>query len=269
MVTDAGSVSAVPIQPASTVLVLDDRPALAVLMVKRTAQLAFAPAAWVFPGGRVDDADDDPVVRAACQGLSDADASARLGVPHSGLAWWVAVVRETLEEAGVLLGRGDGAHPHELAHRLRRYPEDFPRLVADHRIRFACGAIHEVARFITPVGPPRRFDARFFVARMPEGQEETHDDGEVVATRWVRPDTALALHRRGEFPMIAPTIRMLETLARFGSVDQVLAVAAEGRPYQPVRVQDPEGAYRVLLPGDPGYDDADQTIEKGHVRLYL
>lgn len=260
---------AVPIQPASTILCLDDRPDLQVLMVKRTHRLAFAPAAWVFPGGRVDAADSHPVLRDACEGLTDAEASVRLGLPRGGLAWWVAGAREMLEEAGVLLGRSGGVHPHQLARLLHRHPTEFPRLVEQHRIRLACGAIHEVARFITPLGPPRRFDTRFFVARMPEGQEETHDDGEVVDARWIQPAAALAQHERGGFPMIAPTIRMLTTLARFDSSAQVLAVAAEGRPYQPVRVQDPAGAYRVLLPGDPGYDDADQTVEKGQVRLYL
>lgn len=268
MVTDALSVHAVPISPASTVLLLDDRPDLEVLMVKRTPRLAFAPAAWVFPGGRVDGTDRHPLLMSACRGLTDAAASQRIGVPDGGLAWWVAAVRETLEEAGVLLGAWTGGDPHELAHRLRTCPDRFAQLVADHQIRFHCQTIHEVARFVTPLGPPRRFDARFFVARMPEGQQESHDDGEVIETRWVRPQGALELHERGDFDMISPTVRMLTTLARFGSVDDVLTVASQALPYRTVRVQDPTGAYRVVLPGDPGYDDADATVEKGHVRLY-
>lgn len=269
MVTDAFSVHAVPISPASTVLLLDDRPDLEVLMVKRTQRLAFAPAAWVFPGGRVDETDRHPLLMEACCGLTDEAASQRLGVPDGGLAWWVAAVRETLEEAGVLLGEWSGGNPHELAHRLRTRPDGFAQLVEDHRIRIHCQTVHEVARFVTPLGPPRRFDARFFVARMPEGQEETHDDGEVVDTRWVRPQVALDLHERGHFAMISPTVRMLTTLARFDAVEDVLTVAAQARPYRTVRVQDPRGAYRVLLPGDQGYDDADETVEKGHVRLYV
>ena len=61
----------------------------------------------------------------------------------------------------------------------------------------------------------------------------------------------------------------LRTLERFSSVEQVLNVAAECRPYQTIRVADPEGEYRVLLPGDEGYDSASGLTEKGHIRLYL
>ena len=145
----------------------------------------------------------------------------------------------------------------------------FADLVDRHRIRFDCALIQEVARFVTPLGPPRRFDARFFVARMPEGQNPAHDDGEVVATTWIRPRDALEQHTIGDFAMISPQVRMLETLAEFASVDHVMDVAAESRPYRKVRVLDPHGQYRVLLPGDEGYDRADPDVEKGLVRLWL
>jgi 8-oxo-dGTP pyrophosphatase MutT (NUDIX family) len=269
VVADAFSDHAVPIHPASTVLLLADRPELEVLMVKRTTRVAFAPAAWVFPGGRVDGEDFDSRLWEACASISDREASRRLGLAEGGLAWWVAVIREALEEATVLLGDPGTADVDEMAERLRADPSSFADLVERHRLRFDCSLIHEVARFVTPLGPPRRFDARFFVARMPERQNPLHDEGEVVATTWIRPGDALEQHTTGDFAMISPQVRMLESLAEFKSVEHVLQVASEERPYRKVRVLDPHGRYRVLLPGDEGYDGADPDVEKGLVRLWL
>jgi len=268
VVADEFSVHSVPISPASTVLLLDDRPELQVLMVKRTTQVAFAPDAWVFPGGRVDPDDHEQRLWSACDHLDDVTASDRLEIPHGGLAWWVAVVRETLEEAGVLLGTSNGADVAHLADRIRQDAHCFADLVDDHSLRFDCSLIQEVAQFVTPLGPPRRFDARFFVARMPEGQEATHDDGEVVDTQWVRAGEALERFERGEFNMISPTVRMLDSLAPFESVEQVMGVAAQRREYLTIRIRDHEGEYRAVVPGDEGYEVARTDIEKGRIRLY-
>lgn len=269
MVADEFSAHSVPISPAATVLLLRDHPDLQVLMARRTTTVAFAPDAWVFPGGRVDPADFELSLFAACDCLTDAEASRRLEVTDGGLAWWVAAAREVLEEATILLGESSEIAVEDLAKALRADPDSFAALVTEHAVRFDCSLVQEVARFITPLGPPRRFDARFFVARMPEGQEANHDAGEIVDLRWVNPVQALSQNAAGSFGMISPTIRMLRTLERFSSVDQVMKVAAEKRPYQTVRVADPEGEYRVLLPGDEGYNSASGLIEKGHIRLYL
>lgn len=269
----------VPINHAATVMLLDDRPtpsgdeALHVLMVKRTARLVFAPAAWVFPGGRVDPDDHSELFNELCEGLTDAEASTILGVERGGLAWWLAACRETLEEAGLLLGSADGL-PVEpsLVRRFRdqvRADEGrFVDLLDEHGIAIDATLIEEVARFITPLGSPRRFDARFFVAKTPDGQEPVHDEGEIVDWAWLRPADALERWRAGEFEMISPTVRMVDCLGRYDSVDDVLAVARERRPYQRVRVADPEGEYRALLPGEDGYETAELEVESGWVRLW-
>jgi 8-oxo-dGTP pyrophosphatase MutT (NUDIX family) len=268
VVADSFSVHSVPISPASTVLLLEDRPELQVLMVKRTSRVAFAPDAWVFPGGRVDPDDHDGRLWSVCDHLDDAAASDRLEIPEGGLAWWVAVVRETLEEAGVLLGSASGTEVTHLVESIRRDAHCFADLVDHHNIRFDCSLIQEVAQFITPLGPPRRFDARFFVARMPEGQEATHDGGEVVDTRWVRAGEALDRFERGDFNMISPTVRMLDSLRSFDSVDQVMEAAAQRREYQTIRIRDHQNEYRAVVPGDDGYETARTDIEKGRIRLY-
>ncbi len=258
----------VPVRHASTVMVVADQPELEVLMVQRNSRVAFGPSAWVFPGGRVDPddaADHDHVT----VGLTDEEASAVLEVPTGGRAWWIAALRETLEEAGLLLGVENT--PVESIDRIRADVHDDPTVFIDRLahldITVDLSVVHEVARFITPVGPPRRFDARFFVARAPTGQTAHPDAGEVVHHRWISPTQAIEEWQAGGFPMMSVTHRMLECLARYESVDEVLSAATTRRPADRIRVADPEGEYRVLLPGEPGYETADLEIEHGWVRI--
>lgn len=250
-------------------MLVDDRPDLHVLMVQRTARVVFAPAAWVFPGGRVDPGDHSEAFNDLCEGLTDTEASTILDVPTGGLAWWLASCRETLEEAGLLLA----AHQVDIdvtamRNAVRADEGVFVDLLLEHGITIDATAIEEVARFITPLGSPRRFDARFFVARAPDDQEPHHDDGEIVSWEWVRPAAALERWRAGEFEMISPTVRMVDCLTRYESADAVLAAAKKRLPYQRVRVIDPDGDYSVVLPGEPGYDTAELEVESGWVRLW-
>ena len=262
----------VPIQHAATVMLVDDRPDLHVLMVRRTSKVVFAADHWVFPGGRVDPTDHLDDYEELCTGLSDSEASSILGVQHGGLAWWIAACRETLEEAGLLLTHGDAAENPNLVNELRRQVQadesTFYQLLIENGVVLDMSTIEEVARFITPVGPPRRFDARFFVARAPANQEPEHDNGEIVSWEWMRPATAMAQWEDGAIAMMSPTVRMMNCLARHDSAEAVMELARRRNPYQRVRVDDPNGKYRVLLPGEPGYEHADKEIESGWVRLY-
>jgi 8-oxo-dGTP pyrophosphatase MutT (NUDIX family) len=256
-------------------MLIDDRPELHVLLVHRTARVVFAPDSWVFPGGRVDPEDHVDDFDTLFRGLSDREASAILGVERGGLAWWLAACRETLEEAGLLLaadGLDHTGRSADVARRLRNLVADdesvFADLLLERGITLDATLVEEVARFITPEGPPRRFDARFFVARAPAGQEASHDLGEIVNTEWVRPGDALDRWAAGEMEMMSPTIRMVACLARYRSAAEVMTAAKRRLPYQRVRVADPNGAYRVLLPGESGYDEAELEVESGWVRLW-
>ena len=267
--------AAVPIRHAATVMVLDDRGPdddLHVLMVHRTAKVVFAPDMWVFPGGRVDPDDHLDDFETLCRGLSDEQASTILDVDQGGLAWWVAAARETLEESGILLADLDPTNRDATVAELRKLVLQDENLFADllleRGITLDVTPIEEVARFITPMGPPRRFDARFFVARAPEDQDASHDEGEIVNHSWIRPHEALDRWRAEEMTMMSPTVRMVACLARYRSADEVLAVARKRLPYKRVRVDDPEGEYRVVLPGEEGYEHAELEIESGWVRLW-
>ncbi|MHB1487930.1 MAG: NUDIX hydrolase [Acidimicrobiales bacterium] len=289
------------IRDAATVMLVRDRPAsgIEVFMLKRHLDSDFVGGAYVFPGGKVDDADRAEDLGPICTGRSDAEASALLGIDEGGLAYWVAAVRECFEEAGVLLARpatsvlgsrssrptssestrpdpgpGPSGTPVSFAdpavaarfveHRGRLNGGEL-RLVdmcREENLVLAVEGIHYFAHWITPHGAPRRFDTRFFVAAAPPGQVALHDDYETVANMWVSPADALVMHAGGELDLILPTIKNLEAIGRFASSAELLAAAAaaEAIPTITPRIKLDGQGVRILLPGDPGYD---QTMESG------
>ena len=257
----------VRVQPAATVMVVDDRPDLHVLLLRRRAGSAFVGGMYVFPGGAVDPHDADPEVEAVCADLDDASASARLGVERGGLAYWVAATRETFEEAGVLFARDrstgapvDGSREEfdGIRRAIGRRERAFSEFVEAEDLVLDTGALHVFSHWITPQGMPRRYDTWFFVAEAPEGHGYVHDDAETVASAWVRPNEAISAARRDEFQIIFPTMKNLEAIGRFDRAAGLLDVtgaASAVDAVEPRIVQDATGI-RLLLPGDPGYDDA-------------
>ncbi|MEA3214580.1 MAG: hypothetical protein QOJ19_736 [Acidimicrobiia bacterium] len=262
--------AAVAIRPAATVMLVDDRPDLHVLMLRRNARQVFASDMWVYPGGAVDVADAEEAAP-YCDGLDDITASRRLGMESGGLAYWVAAIRECFEEAGVLFSTppaGADAIQRLAARRdqLNRHEVDFLDIVRQEGLRLQVDRLQPVAHWITPMGPPRRFDTRFFVAGLPEGQVAAHDEGEAVHHEWVRPADALEAWGAGLRDMMSPTARMLKSLLLFTSAAEVLDSVAARLPAEQVRVTHvPE--YRVMLPGDRGYDQGDPDAEFGWVAL--
>ena len=111
------------------------------------------------------------------------------------------------------------------------------------------------SRWITPAEVRTRFDTHFFLAPLPAGQEPKVD-GEIVDLSWFTPAAALEAHQREQIMLVFPTIKHLEQLHTFSSVDELLA-HARGRNVQPIqpRVIVEGEVARVLLPGEPGYDD--------------
>ena len=168
-------------------------------MVRRNLRSDFVGGAYVFPGGAVDPLDGGAEAEALCAGRSDAEASTLLGFESGGLAYWVAVVRETFEEAGLLLARRQGARRcwRATPRKRRASPPTrrrsttgtrrFLDLCRDERLRLSVGDIHYFAHWITPRGAPRRYDTRFFVAAAPPGQIAAHDAGETIADVWITP----------------------------------------------------------------------------------
>ncbi|HZU72077.1 MAG TPA: hypothetical protein VE990_04830 [Acidimicrobiales bacterium] len=259
-----------PVRDAATVmLVRDTDDGMEVFMLRRNLNSDFVGGAYVFPGGAVDEADRHADLSAVCRGRTDAEASQVLGVDEGGLAYWVAAIRESFEEAGVLLAYDPAGEILSLADPEveARYVEHRRRVdIGELRLVDLCRAedlhlavdrIHYFSHWITPEGPPRRYDTRFFVAAAPAEQEPLHDNREAIAKLWVRPHDALERHSRGELDMIFPTIRNLEAIGRFERSADLLAAAAaiESVPTILPRVVSDGQGRRILLPGDPGYDD--------------
>jgi 8-oxo-dGTP pyrophosphatase MutT (NUDIX family) len=142
-------------------------------------------------------------------------------------------------------GRGDDAHR---AAAIRELREEAAIVLEDPR------ALVKFSRWITPAEVRIRFDTHFFLAPLPPGQEPIIDGDECVDLGWFTPAAALDAHREGEIALVFPTIKHLEQLSGFSSVDELLA-HARGRDVQPVqpRVIVEGEVARVLLPGDPGY----------------
>jgi 8-oxo-dGTP pyrophosphatase MutT (NUDIX family) len=264
-----------PIRDAATVMVVRDADvagagsAIEVLMVRRAMRAVFAGGAYVFPGGAIDPADRSPEIGRYCRGRDESQASTQLGVAAGGLAYYVAAVRECFEEAGLLLAAdepGDlvtigDAEGHRFAAYRRALNEgtgDLATLCREQSLVLALDRVEYFSHWITPVGAPRRFDTRFFVAEAPPAQTALHDEGETIASIWTTPADALRGHRDGTFDLLLPTLENLTALGRFARVADLMEAAhrASDLPAMLPRLTVEPNGVRILLPGDAGYDDA-------------
>ena len=255
---------------ATVMLVRDGNAGLEVFMLRRNPASVFVGGAFVFPGGAVDQDDHHPEVATVCGGLTDPVASSLLGVERDGLAFWVAAIRECFEESGVLLAYDRNGSmvrfdDPDTEHRFAEYRQrvdagqiSMADLCGIEGLTLACDAIHYFSHWITPVGPPRRYDTRFFVAQAPDAQEGLHDDRETVANLWVHPTHALERAEAGELEIIHPTSRTLEVISRFDSASDVVSAARRSVDLvaDEPRVVSDQGGTRIQLPGDPGYEGA-------------
>jgi glyoxylase-like metal-dependent hydrolase (beta-lactamase superfamily II)/8-oxo-dGTP pyrophosphatase MutT (NUDIX family) len=209
-------------RPAATVLLLrDSGTGIEVLMTRRSATASFAPGAYVFPGGGIDAADS------AAHGI----AARRPGQGELHLTQAIAAIRESFEELGVLLARhadGRAADGADIASLDRHAP--FAAQCEARGLTLAADEVYVLAHWITDRDLPRRFDVPFLVARMPQGQAPVADEAEQFEPVWVQPSAALERHHAGSFFMIFPTIRTLERLLQFKSVDEVLRACASEKP---------------------------------------
>jgi recombination protein RecT len=222
-------------RPAATILLLRDTPSgLEVLMTRRSTTASFAPGAYVFPGGALDEADGSARARELSVARPNQDEEQR--------AFTVAAIREAFEELGVLLAhRADGSMAdHDDVAVLDRSDPDFFGQLQSRGHRLAVDRVWWLCQWVTDPDLPKRFDARFFVAAMPAGQQPIADESETFEPVWVTPKTALERHERGEFEMIFPTIRTLHRLSQFADVQSVLDSCKDERP---LWVSRPRGAY--------------------------
>ncbi|MFD7682561.1 NUDIX hydrolase [Streptomyces sp. NPDC060187] len=258
-----------PRRAATVILVKDSQSGPVVHMLRRRASMAFAGGAYAYPGGGVDPRDDDQQVRWA--GPTRAWWAERLGVDEtSAQAIVCAAVRETYEEAGVLLAGpspdsvvGDTTGDDWEADRAALVARDlsFAEFLDRRGLVLRSDLLGAWARWITPEFESRRYDTWFFVAVLPEGQRTRNASTEADRTVWIRPADAAAGYDKGELLMMPPTIATLRGVVDRGSAADALASAA-ARDMTPVlaeaRLEDGE----VVLSW-PGHDEFTKHIPTG------
>jgi 8-oxo-dGTP pyrophosphatase MutT (NUDIX family) len=223
-------------RPAATIVLLREGDAgTEVLLLRRNRRSGFVPGAYVFPGGRVDGSDADDELLARVDGLSPEAAAERLSHADDeppAIAFYLAALREAFEETGILVGHHeDGKHPPTAAESpevdalrddLMEDRITFAQALDRMECRIEGTAVAYLAHWITPEVEPRRYDTRFFAAAVPRGAEAIIDPREMTDALWLTPSDALDRNDEGRLPMVFPTIKTLERLARYDGVDDTL-----------------------------------------------
>jgi 8-oxo-dGTP pyrophosphatase MutT (NUDIX family) len=253
----------VPARPAATIMLLRDGTAgLEVFMTVRHRAIEFASGALVFPGGRVED--------------SDHAIAAREGLHDGRLApgFFIAGIRETFEECGILLARPRGSGLLLSVERLRPIAAAFKERVAHDHAAFgdllsaenlvpAADLLEPFAHWITPASQRKRFDTVFFVAAAPADQVGTHDGAEAVDSVWITPQAAIAASQAGQYKMLFPTMMNLQKLGRHNSVDAALTAAGQSAPVtvEPELLSVKDGIRTLRIPEAAGYGGSVFTVD--------
>jgi 8-oxo-dGTP pyrophosphatase MutT (NUDIX family) len=249
-----------PKQAATVMVLRDGTPGLEVYLLRRTRGMPFAGGMTAYPGGGVDPRDGD--VQPAWAGPPPAQWAAAFGCDERIARELVcAAVRETFEEAGVLLaGSADGTDVvpdvtgddwEAQRQALLTRELSLAELLTDRGLALRSDLLRPFAHWVTPPVEPRRYDTKFFAAALPVGQEARHVTGEADEAAWLTPAAALAEMSAGTRPMLPPTIHTLGQLAPFADVAAVLA-GSPPEPLQPISPTfetEPDGRWAVLPDG--------------------
>ena len=258
-----------PVRPSATVvLIREGTTDPEILMIRRRAGDAFGDT-YAFPGGVLDHDESD--ARAFCQGLTTEQADATLELPGGGLEYHSAAVRELFEETGILLARDAernwafAANPESasLMQGLRAQLHDgsmpWAEILRRHELHIACDALHYFGFWETPICRPKRWTTRFFLARVPPGQDALHDGTEVTDSCWMSAADVLSVGKERDMPLPFPTLINLKKFSEFRTVDELThwasKQAADGiRKIRPVILTE-NGKMRFVIPGDADYPE--------------
>lgn len=259
-----------PAQPrlSATILLLRDDPELQVLMVKRHYEIDFASGAYVFPGGKANDEDEDPAWAAICDGdFSGQEQAAR-----------ISAIREAFEESGIILARSMdargpgaalvGADVADAMAPMRgpvdRREESFLKLIKDNNLVLALDALVHFGHWITPTMMPKRFDTHFYLAATPPGQIAEQDGRETTEAVWVGPQEALDQEAAGTATIIFPTRMNLGKLAETPTTKAALTRFAKEDVVTvlPVIGKDDEGAPCLHIPEEAGYIQSTEPLQR-------
>ena len=250
---------ATPRQAATVLLLRDGATGLEVYLQRRTKGMPFAGGMTAYPGGGVDPRDGDTEI--GWSGPSPADWATAFGCDERTARELVcAAVRETFEEAGVLLAGPDaqsvvpdvsGDDWEGQRQALLSRELSLAGLLADRGLVLRSDLLRPFAHWITPPVEPRRYDTKFFAAALPVGQEARHISGEADEASWLTPSAALHELQAGTRPMLPPTSHTLGQLEAFPDVAAALAGSPPEplRPISPTFEETPDGRWAVLPDG--------------------
>ena len=274
--------AAIPKKATTVILLRDIKPlGFEVFLLKRHEKSSFMGGNFVYPGGRVDREDGSLELCALTQGMTFEEAKNILGgniSPEESFAHWTAGIRELFEEAGVLfayeqsgilLQIKSGGEQEKFSNyrvQLQKGEITLCQMAQEENLLFALDQIHYYAHWITPEARSERFDTRFFLSRYPSGQEASHDQKETTAGVWLTPRIALEENLKGEVVLSPPTLKTLEDLSRFKTIDEVFALLrnSEIRPILPVHTKISSGPL-IIFPWDPEYD----LFQRGEIPVHL
>ncbi len=268
----------VPKKAATVILLRDKIPeGFEVFLLKRHEKSSFMGGNFVYPGGRVDQDDGSIEICFFSKGITFDDAQTILGGTFSreeSFAHWIAAIRELFEEAGILLAYDQQGNLFRTRNRdeqekflnyrelLQKRKINICELAQKERLNFALDELYYYAHWITPEARSERFDTRFFLAQYPFGQEASHDQKETTAGIWITPRKALEENLKGEVMLSPPTLKTLEDLSRFKSIDDVLR-SLKGKDIQsilPVLTKILDNPL-IVFPWDPEY----HLFKKGEI----
>lgn len=255
-----------PKDAATVMLVRDTAEGMEVFLLRRVMGMAFAGGMTVFPGGGVDRRDADTSL--AWHGPTPAWWASRFSCDVGmARALVCAAVRETFEESGVLLA---GPDENSVVADVRPYAEARSQLVnrelslagflAESGLVLRADLLRPWADWVTPEEETRRFDAKFFLARVPEGQQADGNTTEAQDARWQRPGDALDDWKAGRSALLPPTWTTLAELEECESVADAMARERTITKLMP-RVARDGDKLRIVLPGDPLYDEAASHLD--------
>jgi 8-oxo-dGTP pyrophosphatase MutT (NUDIX family) len=262
---------AIPKKAATVILLRDRKPeGFETFLLKRHEKSSFMGGNFVYPGGRVDRDDGSLEICSFSKGVTFDEAQRILGgtfSPEESFGHWIAGIRELFEEAGVLLAYDQEGNLFQIRNqdeqrKFSDYRESLQKaglticeVAQKEKLLFALDQLHYYAHWITPEARSERFDTRFFLVRYPSGQEATHDQRETTVGIWITPRRALEENLKGEIALSPPTLKTLEDLSRFKTINEVFASLrnTEIKPILPVLTKISSGPL-IIFPWDPQYE---------------
>lgn len=237
-----------------------------VFLARRHVNQSFMAGAFVFPGGRLEAADADSALTEFISAKDDFHPHSLLQdnalTKKTALSFFFCAIRETFEETGVLFARTKGGHSIDFGNaviksRFAAYRQllnlgniTLPEIARQEELILMPKLLIPYSHWITPEIVPKRFSTRFFLAELPQGQSATTDKDELTSSLWVTPHDALQMYTAGKITLMPPTLKTIEEMAKFISLDELFA-AARNRTIYPIMPQPMKNG--LMLPHDPEY----------------